>query len=55
MKDHLIVLAVGAAFLLVLFLGVGLAVRHEVSRQEKFMEECLQDHKNYECVAMWNR
>lgn len=34
------------------FLMVG-AVQSDSRAQAAFMAQCLQDHKEYECVAMW--
>jgi hypothetical protein len=47
---------VGAIFLL-LFSGIGLvlvgAVKSDSAARAEWMAECVKDHKEYECVAMW--
>lgn len=43
-------------FLLVIT-GLGVAVVHDARQDAKehkhFMEQCLKDHKEYECTALW--
>lgn len=34
-------------------IGMGAAINHDIKEQERFMVECLKDHKEYECTAMW--
>jgi hypothetical protein len=51
--DHL------SKFLVLLFVLVFLAAvsdaQREKEQRDKFMVECMRDHKEYECVAMWRR
>ena len=46
-----------AAFLLALvaliWWFVGFALQRERANYALFMESCLKDHKQYECMAMW--
>jgi hypothetical protein len=49
-------LAIGVTVLVtVLALGafVGWVVHRSNARYAEFMQGCLQDHKKYECTAMW--
>lgn len=40
------------AFAALLFISVGMATRDE-ERRSAFMTECLMEHKQYECTALW--
>jgi len=40
-------------FFLVCLLGMLLLGAELASKKEEFFDECLQYHKQYECVAMW--
>lgn len=34
--------------------GIGIAIAQSDSKHQKdFMDQCVQDHKQYECDAMW--
>ena len=41
------------AGIVVLLLSLPFAIKEDAERQRRFMEQCMQDHKEYECVALW--
>lgn len=49
--DWLGLLIIGIIVLMVVALGI--AGYAETQQNKTFMEECMKDRKEYECVAMW--
>lgn len=48
------IFGVGTAILVAVLVGLAwLAVSHENAREDRFMTQCVHDHKEYECTAMW--
>lgn len=48
MSDYLPLWFIAGAVALLLLIGYA-----EYHEQSRFMDACLQDHKEYECTAMW--
>lgn len=50
--DHWPVLLIVALIGLTVW-GIVAAVSHDERIEQSFMVECMEDHKRYECQAMW--
>ena len=52
-RFHWIMGSVTVAFLLGFAWLVIYVVKVATASHERFMDQCMQDHKEYECTAMW--
>lgn len=39
--------------ILTIVFGIGIGIHVEIQQKRAFMQQCMEDHKEYECTAMW--
>jgi hypothetical protein len=53
-RRGLIILRCGLGLFFALLIGVCVyAVRTNLDARHRFMSQCMEDHKEYECTALW--
>lgn len=55
LMDYLLIvlLSLCAVLALLVVIGASFSIVGQGRAHDRFMEQCQEDHKEYECVAMW--